>query len=105
MTGERDQLVHLAGYASITGVLATAEWAGVTAWFLALPIILGALYLGGTMFVRRLTARARRDLEEDRRPQTAATDGGVAPHDPAGDGPVEQSQTTTAGDRISPRNN
>lgn len=78
MTGEHDQLVHLAGYASIVAVLATADWAGLTARILALPIVLGALYYGGLLLIRRVTAQRRRDLEDQHGPReaTAAADGG-----------------------------
>ncbi|WP_135304111.1 hypothetical protein [Haloarcula amylovorans] len=78
---ERDRFVHLAGYASITAVLATANWAGLSAYLLAAPLMLGTLYIGGQMLVGRLVKRAR----EDTAPATAdtptpATDGGTTHH-------------------------
>lgn len=100
MTDDRGQLVHLAGYASITAVLATADWAGLSAPLLALPIVLGALYVGGDRLIRRLIARARRDVETHVPAETpTATDGGQRRRDPGGTGPLEDRQTTTAGDR------
>ncbi|WP_226023215.1 hypothetical protein [Halomicrobium salinisoli] len=76
-SGDRELLVHLGGYASIAAVLATANWASLGAVLLAAPIVLAALYLGGQMLIRRLTARARRDLEDDpATPGAARADGG-----------------------------
>lgn len=59
------RLVHLAGYASITAVLATADWAGLSGPLLAAPIVLGTLYLGGRRLVERLTERAQANLEAE----------------------------------------
>lgn len=100
MTEDRDLLVHLAGYASITAVLATADWAGLMAPTLALPIVLGALYYGSSMLIRQLTNRARRDLQESApRERATATDGGQRHRESSGDPSLEDRQTTTAGAR------
>lgn len=73
MASDREIMVHLAGYATLSGVLATADWASLIAPVLALPLIAGAIYVGGRMFVERLVGRARAGLEER---QAVATDGG-----------------------------
>jgi hypothetical protein len=101
VTDDRTRLIHLAGYASITAVLATADWAGLSAPLLALPIVLGALYAAGDRLIRRLTARARRDMETHVPAKSATTDGGRL-RDPDGTDPIEDRQTTTAGDRHPP---
>ena len=74
---ERLKLAHLAGYASIAAVLATAEWAGPLAMVLVVPLLAWTLYHAGDLVVRRLTARARADLEEQATGGAAATDGGL----------------------------
>lgn len=71
---ELELLAHVGGYASIAAVLATAEWAGISALLLAAPIVLGALYLAGTILVERLVSRAR---SVDVSPDAVATDGGA----------------------------
>ncbi|MBV0925022.1 hypothetical protein KTS45_12525 [Halomicroarcula limicola] len=81
---ERDRFVHLAGYTSITAVLATANWAGLSAVLLAAPLVLGTLYIGGQMLVSRLVERAREDADLSTQPSmtntgsegAARTDGG-----------------------------
>lgn len=69
------RLVHLAGYASIAAVLATADWAGLSGPLLAAPLVLGTLYLGGRRLVERLTERAQENLES-KPGRPLATDGG-----------------------------
>lgn len=75
MIDDREGLVHLGGYASITAVLASANWAGPLGMLLAMPIILVGIYVGLQVVVDHLTARARHDLVDDQ-PATVATDGG-----------------------------
>ncbi|EMA01812.1 hypothetical protein C437_15371 [Haloarcula vallismortis ATCC 29715] len=69
------RLVLLGGYASITAVLATADWAGLSALVMAAPIVTAALYLGGRRFVGHLTERAQQNLDERGSAHTLATDG------------------------------
>lgn len=86
MTERETLLVHLAGYGSITAVLATADWAGLSAILLALPIVLATLWLGGALLTRRLVDRAKEDMDQPA--PTPATDGGT-----------EHRPTTTDSDR------
>lgn len=83
MSGDRELLVHLAGYSTIAAVLATAEWAGLGATFLAIPIVLAALAFGAFLGAKWIVRRARAAVPEadgptpggSERPE-AATDGG-----------------------------
>lgn len=84
MTDDREFLVHLAGYSTIAAVLATANWAGLGATVLAVPLILATLgfagYLGAAWVVRRAREKVPdaegSTAEGSERPKAAATDGG-----------------------------
>lgn len=74
----REQLVHLSGYATIAVVLAMADWSGIAAAVLVLPLVLGTLAYAGVLGMAALIEHARglvpeRDLEDGPRP---AADGG-----------------------------
>lgn len=85
---DRTLLVHLGGYASITAVLATANWAGLSAILLALPIVLATLWLGGALLTRYLVDRAKAGMDRPAPTTSTATDGGT-----------EQRHRTTDSDR------
>jgi hypothetical protein len=57
-------LTHLAGYATIASVLATATWAGPLARVAVVPIVLGTL-LAGMSFLRGRRSGADPDLATD----------------------------------------
>ena len=64
MTVDRETLAHLAGYATIASVLATATWAGPLARVAVVPIVLGTL-LAGMSFLRGRRSDADPDLATD----------------------------------------
>ncbi|MBX0323882.1 hypothetical protein EGH21_12660 [Halomicroarcula sp. F13] len=86
---DRATLVHLAGYATIASILATANWAGLSAVLLALPLVLGTLWVAGQQGARSAVDRAKADI--DHPIPSPATDGGT-------------DQPTTGSDRNRPEN-
>lgn len=74
-------LIHLGGYATITAVLALAEWSGPSALIVALPLCLIALYCGlrhGTEWLVESARETTSDPRLSRQPDTqVSTDGGT----------------------------
>ncbi|QIO23085.1 hypothetical protein [Haloarcula sp. JP-L23] len=74
---DRATLVHLAGYATIASILATANWAGLSAVLLALPLVLGTLWFAGRQGARSAVDRAKADMDQPAPSPSTATDGGT----------------------------
>ena len=75
---QKETLVHLAGYSTLSLILGTASWSTL-GWVFALPIIFGTLGFAGLLGYRRLLEHARESFPSSPSgglERSPATDGG-----------------------------
>jgi flagellar biosynthesis/type III secretory pathway M-ring protein FliF/YscJ len=76
MNADREELAHLAGYAALVAVLASANWAGLVGKLVGAVFVLGVLAYFGVVGVRALTTRVRAEAEAAADVDAVAADGG-----------------------------
>lgn len=76
MTDDRT-LVHLAGYAAIVAVLASATWSGALGAVVGWLFVLAAIVTLAREGIHRLGNRMRTEAEKAARRGSTATDGGM----------------------------